>query len=42
LKPEAYGIAFPTESELVEQTNRALLELREDGTYDRFVAVYFS
>jgi ABC-type amino acid transport substrate-binding protein len=42
LKPEAYGIAFATDSELVEQTNRALLELREDGTYERLVAVYFS
>ena len=31
---ENYGIIFPSGSERVEQVNRALLSLREDGTYD--------
>ena len=31
---ENYGIAFPAGSPLVEDVNRALLSLREDGTYD--------
>lgn len=31
---ENYGIAFPAGSPLVEEVNRALLTLREDGTYD--------
>lgn len=31
---ENYGIIFPAGSPLVEDVNRALLALREDGTYD--------
>lgn len=31
---ESYGIIFPSGSALVEDVNRALLALREDGTYD--------
>lgn len=34
LRPEKYGIAFPSGSPLVESVNRALLRLREDGTYE--------
>lgn len=30
---EQYGIAFPTDSELVEPANEALAEIKEDGTY---------
>ena len=41
LKPESYGIAFPNDSPVVELVNQALLELREDGTYDRLRDVYF-
>jgi polar amino acid transport system substrate-binding protein len=41
LKPESYGIAFPNDSPVVELVNQALLELREDGTYDRLREVYF-
>ncbi|MGL5826720.1 MAG: transporter substrate-binding domain-containing protein [Nocardioides sp.] len=38
---EAYGIAFPNESPLLEKTNRSLLELRADGTYDRLYTRWF-
>jgi ABC-type amino acid transport substrate-binding protein len=31
---EQYGIAFPTDSELVEPVNEALAEIKEDGTYE--------
>lgn len=31
---EHYGIAFPKDSELVEPVNRALDEIKEDGTYE--------
>ncbi len=31
---ENYGIAFPAGSPMVEEVNRALLTMREDGTYD--------
>ncbi len=41
LKPESYGIAFPNDSPVVELVNQALLDLREDGTYDRLREVYF-
>lgn len=34
LRPEKYGVAFPTGSALVEPVNRAILKLREDGTYE--------
>jgi polar amino acid transport system substrate-binding protein len=38
---EAYGIAFPNESPLLEQTNRTLLEIRSDGTYNRLYTRWF-
>lgn len=38
---EAYGFALPTGSPLLEPVNRALLHLREDGTYDRIYRKYF-
>ena len=30
---EQYGIAFPTGSDLLEPTNKALEEIKKDGTY---------
>ena len=30
---EQYGIAFPTDSELVKPVNKALAEIKDDGTY---------
>jgi polar amino acid transport system substrate-binding protein len=41
LQAESYGIAFPNDSPVVELVNQALLELREDGTYDRLRDDYF-
>ena len=38
---EDYGIAFPEGSPLREEVNRALLRLREDGTYDRLHSEWF-
>ena len=38
---EDYGIAFPSGSPLREEVNRALLQLREDGTYDQIYAKWF-
>ncbi len=38
---EDYGIALPTGSPLREEINRALLQLREDGTYDRIYSRWF-
>ncbi len=38
---EAYGIALAEDSLLREQVNRALLQLREDGTYDLIYAKWF-
>ena len=38
---EDYGIAFQEGSPLREEINRALLRLREDGTYDRLYAEWF-
>ena len=38
---ENYGIAFPSGSALVEDVNRALLSLREDGTYDAIYRRWF-
>ena len=32
---EQYGIAFPTDSPLVEPVNQALAEMKEDGTYEK-------
>ncbi len=37
---EYYAIACPKGSELVEQVNKALAELKEDGTFDELVARY--
>ncbi len=39
--PESYGIAFPVGSDLREQVNRALLDIRSDGTYERLVTRWF-
>jgi polar amino acid transport system substrate-binding protein len=39
--PEFYGIAVPTGSPLREQIDVALLELREEGTFDALVARWF-
>lgn len=41
LRPEKYGIALPTASPLAEPINRAILRLRENGTYDRLVRSWF-
>jgi len=38
---ESYGIAFPQGSPLREQVNRALLEIRESGLYDRIYSKWF-
>ena len=38
---ENYGIALPQGSELREEINRALLAIREDGTYDRIYHEWF-
>ena len=32
---EQYGIAFPTDSPLVDPVNRAMVEIKDDGTYDK-------
>jgi ABC-type amino acid transport substrate-binding protein len=32
---EQYGIAFPKDSPLVDPVNQALLEIKEDGTYEK-------
>ena len=32
---EQYGIAFPEDSDLVGPTNKALEEIKEDGTYEK-------
>jgi polar amino acid transport system substrate-binding protein len=39
--PEAYGIALPQGSPLREDINRTLLEIREDGTYEKLRIKYF-
>ncbi|WP_412174870.1 transporter substrate-binding domain-containing protein [Actibacterium sp. XHP0104] len=38
---ESYGFALPAGSPLLEPINRALLQLREDGTYDALYRKYF-
>ena len=38
---EYYGIAFPPRSHLVEQVNRILLQLDEDGTTTRLTREWF-
>ncbi len=40
-RPEKYGIAFPPDSRLVEPINRALLRLRENGTYATLLEKWF-
>ncbi len=40
-KPEKYGILFPQGSARVETLNRALLSLREDGSYHRIYTRWF-
>ena len=37
---EEYAIALPKGSELVEQVNQALADLKADGTFDALVAQY--
>ena len=39
--PENYGIAFPSNSALTEEVDRALLRLRENGTYDTLYRNWF-
>lgn len=41
IQPENYGIATPQGSTLTEAIDRALLQLREDGTYERLKKSYF-
>lgn len=41
LTGEQYGIAFPQDSELTEQVNDALAELKEDGTYGDIYEEWF-
>lgn len=38
---ESYGIALPTDSELIEPINQSLLQLREDGTYSKLHRKWF-
>lgn len=40
-KPENYGIVLPSGSPITEELNRALLSLRENGSYDEIRAVWF-
>lgn len=39
-EPEYYAIACPKDSELVKEVNKALAEVKEDGTFDALVAEY--
>lgn len=41
LRPEKYGIAFPANSPLTEEVNRALLALQEDGSFDALQRKWF-
>ena len=41
-EPQQYGIAFPSRSQAREPVNRALLEIMEDGTYDRIYDRWFT
>ena len=38
---EKYGIAFPKDSNLLEPTNKALEEIKKDGTYSRIYEKWF-
>jgi polar amino acid transport system substrate-binding protein len=40
-KPEAYGIAFPLDSALKEDVNRALLRIKESGRYQEIYDRWF-
>jgi len=40
-RPENYGMAFPTGSELREDVDQAMLRLREDGRYDELLVKWF-
>jgi len=40
-RPESYGMAFPTGSELREDVDQAMLRLREDGRYDELLVKWF-
>ena len=39
--PEKYGIALPSGSQRVEEINRALLRIRENGTYQGLIEKWF-
>ena len=38
---EKYGFALPTNNDRIEEINRALLKLRENGTYDALIDKWF-
>lgn len=40
-RPENYGILLPTKSDLKEDIDLALLQFREDGTYDTILSRWF-
>ena len=40
-RPENYGMAFPTGSNLREDVDQTMLRLREDGTYDQLLVKWF-
>ena len=40
-QPQKYGIALPEGSPLTEPINRALLQIRENGTYENIYAKWF-
>lgn len=40
-RPENYGMAFPTGSNLREDVDQAMLRLREDGTYNELLIKWF-
>jgi len=40
-RPENYGMAFPSGSEVREDVDQAMLRLREDGTYDELLVKWF-
>ena len=40
-RPENYGMAFPTGSNLLEDVDHAMLRLCEDGRYDELLIKWF-
>lgn len=40
-RPENYGMAFPSGSDVREDVDQAMLRLREDGTYDELLIKWF-